>query len=64
MHNYVPLWETMKRKNFSQYRLLKQGIDNRTLYRLRKNQNVTVVTLEKLCMILDCEPNDIIAFTK
>ena len=64
MHNYAPLWETMKRKNFSQYRLLKQGIDNRTLYRLRKNQNVTVVTLEKLCMIPDCEPNDIIAFTK
>ncbi|MCM1183047.1 MAG: helix-turn-helix transcriptional regulator [Roseburia sp.] len=64
MHNYAPLWETMKRKNVSQYRLLQQGINNKTLYRLRTNQNITVLTMEKLCTILNCEPNDIVAFTK
>lgn len=58
--DYSPLWQTMKSKNISQYQLLKQGIDNKTLNRLKNNQNITVLTLLKLCNILDCTPNDII----
>ncbi|MCQ8267351.1 helix-turn-helix domain-containing protein [Streptococcus parasuis] len=46
----------------SQYRLLKSGIDNKTLDSLKKNKNITLLTLEKLCMILDCTPNDIVEF--
>ena len=53
----------MKSKNVSQYHLLKSGIDNKTLDSLKKGKNITVLTLEKLCRILDCEPNDIIRFT-
>lgn len=64
MITYSPLWETMERKNISQYRLLKQGIDNKTLDRLKKGQNITVATVEKLCTILDCTPNDVFSFTK
>jgi putative transcriptional regulator len=52
----------MKEKNISQYRLLKSGIDNKTLDTLKKNQNITLLTLEKLCSILDCTPNDVVAF--
>ena len=52
----------MKRKNISQYRLLKSGIDNKTLDSLKKNKNITLLTLEKLCCILDCEPNDVVSF--
>ena len=63
MIDYIPLWETMKKKNISQYQLLKQGIDNKTLNRLKNNKNITVLTLLKLCEILDCTPNDII-YTK
>ena len=63
MIDYSPLWETMKKKNISQYKLLKQGIDNKTLNRLKNNKNITVLTLLKLCEILDCTPNDII-YTK
>lgn len=64
MITYSPLWETMERKNISQYRLLKQGIDNKTLDRLKKGQNITVATVEKLCVILDCKPNYVFSFTK
>lgn len=64
MITYSPLWETMERKNISQYRLLRQGIDNKTLDRLKKGQNITVATVEKLCVILDCTPNDVFSFTK
>ena len=57
---YSPLWETMNVKGVSQYMLLKSGIDNKTLDRLKKNENITMLTLEKLCNILDCTPNDIV----
>ncbi len=52
----------MKRLNVTQYQLLKGGIDNKTLDSLKKGKNITMVTLEKLCMIIGCTPNDIIRF--
>lgn len=52
----------MDEKNISQYQLLKEGIDNKTLDSLKKNKNITLITLEKLCRILDCTPNDIVKF--
>ena len=60
--DYTPLWETMAAKGVSQYKLLQQGIDNRTLDALKKSKNITLLTLEKLCAILDCTPNDIVRF--
>lgn len=62
--DYSPLWETMKRKNCSQYKLLKSGIDNKTLDYLKKNNNITLLTVEKICRILDCTPNDVVKFTE
>ena len=62
LFDYAPLWETMKEKGISQYQLLKGGIDNKTLDSLKKNKNVTVATLEKLCTIIGCTPNDVIRF--
>lgn len=64
MINYEPLWETMKKKGITQYRLLKCGLDNKTLDTLRKNNNITLLTLEKLCKMLDCTPNEIVKFDK
>lgn len=60
--DYSPLWETMKEKNVSQYKLLQGGIDNKTLDTLKKKNNITLLTVEKLCNILDCTPNDIVRF--
>lgn len=62
MIDYSPLWETMKRKGITQYKLLKLGIDHKTLDTLKKNKNITLLTVEKLCIILDCTPNDIVVF--
>ena len=52
----------MKAKGITQYHLLKQGLNNRTLDALKKNKNITMLTLEQLCKILDCTPNDVIDF--
>ena len=53
--DYSPLWTTMEQKNISQYKLLKSGID-------KKGKNITMLTLNKLCNILECTPNDIVSF--
>lgn len=63
MIDYSPLWALMKEKEISQYYLLKKcGIDNKTLDSIKKNGNITVLTLEKLCVALNCTPNDILQF--
>ena len=64
MLDYSPLWETMKQKGISQYQLIKSGIDNKTLDTLKKGNNITLLTLEKICLILDCTPNDVVRFQK
>lgn len=60
--SYAPLWKTLEMKNISQYHLLKSGLDNKTLDGLKKNKNITLLTVEKLCNIIDCTPNDIVEF--
>lgn len=62
MIDYTPLWNTLKEKNITQYHLLQSGIDNKTLDSLKKNKNVTLLTIEKLCKIIGCTPNDIVDF--
>jgi len=52
----------MQRRGISQYYLLKNGIDNKTLDALKKNKNITMVTMEKLCRIIACSPNDVVRF--
>ena len=64
MIDYGPLWETMLERQVTQYHLLQSGIDNKTLDSLKKNKNITMLTLEKLCDIIGCTPNDIVKFQK
>ncbi len=64
MITYDKLWVTMNQKDISQYRLLKEGISNSTLDRIKKNETVTTDTLDKLCNILDCRVEDIIEHVK
>lgn len=57
---YKKLWETMKKKNVSQYKLINTyGFSTGQLDRLRKNMNVSTFTLDTLCKILNCKLEDI-----
>lgn len=50
----------MKEKNISQYALInKYGMSTGQLDRLRKNANVNLYTLNRLCEILRCNLEDI-----
>lgn len=60
--DFKPLWTTMKKKEVTQYQLIKNGVDNKTLDKLKKNGNITLLTLERLCRLLECTPNEIVEF--
>ncbi len=57
---YDKLWQTLKEKGISQYRLINEfHISSGQLDRLRKNSNVNTYTLNQLCEILHCGLCDI-----
>lgn len=63
MVSYDPLWQTMKSKGITTYTLINQfNINPRTINNLKHNRGITVYTMERLCEILSCTPNDIIEF--
>lgn len=62
--SYEPLWSTMEEKNITTYTLIyKLGFSPQTINNLKHNKSITIYTLEKLCRILKCTPNDILQFT-
>lgn len=64
MYDYSPLWKTLDEKGITQYQLIKDyNFSTGTLDALRQNRSVTVKTIETLCLLLDCTPNDILKIT-
>lgn len=65
MISYEPLWRTMKEKGITTYTLIyKQGFSAYTVTNLKRNKSITMNTMEKLCRVLQCTPNDIVEFTQ
>lgn len=63
--SYKPLFETMQKKNISEYNLIfKQGMSANTIHRIKKGLPITTDTLDTLCFILDCEVQDILEHDK
>ena len=59
------LWETMKKKGASTYKLREEcGIDSKTVRRLRANENIETKTLDKLCAVLGCGIEDIMEYVE
>lgn len=64
MISYAPLWKTMESHGITKYTLIyKMGFSAYTITNLKRNKSITMNTLEKLCTVLQCTPNDIIEFT-
>ena len=65
MVSYAPLWETMQKKEITTYTLIKKyDIQSKTIYNLKHNKNISTATLETLCDILKCTPNELLTFEK
>ena len=63
MVTYDKLWETMKRRQLSQYRMIRYyGISASQLGRLKKNMYASTHTIEMLCDILECQVEDVLEY--
>ena len=61
MIKYDRFWVTMKERGISQYDLYEHYEITRSLLdRLRKNKNIEIFTIDRLCSILDCNIEDIV----
>ena len=65
MISYRPFYETLYKKNITEYALIfKNGIPANTIHRMKHGEAITTKTLDVLCNILDCPVSDIIEFVK
>ena len=61
--SYAPLWETMRRKKITTYRLIKDyNFSKGTLDSLKQGRNISTVTLNDLCRILNCRVEDVLEY--
>lgn len=63
MISYKPLYETMYKKDITEYALIyKYGLSANTIHRIKHGKPITTKTLDILCFILDCNVSDIIEY--
>lgn len=63
MISYEPLYQTMKEKGVSTYKLINEyGISRSLLDRLKHDKPISTVTLNDLCTILNCRVEDVLVF--
>ena len=65
MISYKPFYNTLLKKNITEYQLIfKEGISANTLHRMKKGLPITTKTLDVLCFVLNCEVQDILMHDK
>ncbi|MBE6619874.1 MAG: helix-turn-helix transcriptional regulator [Ruminococcaceae bacterium] len=65
MISYAPLYQTMKAKGITTYKLVNQyHLSCSLLDRLKHNKPISTVTLNDLCTILDCRVEDVLVYCK
>ena len=61
----VDILETLKEKGYSSYTLRKENIlSQSTIQKLREGKGLAWDNIERLCMLLDCQPGDLIEYVK
>ena len=64
MISYEPLFETMKEKGITSYRLIRMGFPQSNYYAIKRGENISTHTINELCHILHCDVNDIMKYTE
>ncbi len=62
MISYSPLFETMKKRGITSYRLEKMGFSRATYYSMQQGNSVSTNTINQLCKLLECEVSDIMKY--
>ncbi len=61
----IDVIQMLKERGFSTYKLRQEKLlSESTLQKLRNRQAISWENLETLCMLLDCQPSDLIEFVK
>ena len=63
MISYKPFYDTLEKKKISTYKLINQfGVSRSLLDRLKHNKPISTVTINDLCVMLDCRVEDILVY--
>lgn len=63
MISYEKLWSTMKERGVTQYALIKKyGVSPEQITRLKRNESVSMHTIEMFCKILNCDVGNIMQY--
>ena len=63
MISYKPFYETLNKRDKSEYYLIKiEGISANTLYRMKKGEPITTKPRDRLCEIIECNVEDVIRY--
>lgn len=63
MFSYKPLLKLLLDKEMSKTELrIKTGMSMATLAKIGKNENISMKTLDDICMVLDCRIEDVIEY--
>ena len=62
MISYEPLFETMKEKGITSYRLIKMGFPQSNYYAIKRGENISTHTVDQLCRLLSCDVADIMRY--
>lgn len=64
MISYKPLFQTMKEKRITSYKLIKMGFSSSTYHSIKHGNSMTMNTLNTLCKLLECDVSDIIEYVE
>lgn len=62
MISYAPLFETMKRRGVTSYRLERMGFSRATYYSIKQGNSVSTNTIDQLCTLLHCTVGEVMEF--
>ena len=62
---YNNLWSLLQSKNIKKTVLKKElGLSSSTIAKMTKNEYVSLVVIEKICNLLECEIEDVVSLEK
>ena len=62
MISFEPLFQTMREKGITSYRLFKMGFPQSNYYAMKRGENVSTHTVNELCRLLECNVSDIMTY--
>lgn len=60
--DFTKMWDLMDRVHLKKKYLRENGIHTNTIAKLTKNENITTEVISHLCLLLKCQPGDIMEY--